>query len=183
MFSQHLKAVDGSIGLKAANQRLRVSRLLNQLTKHGSKQVSIMQNLKAIKWTLWALVVVCFGQMLYIYASSPARPDPDRVVAVTPVGEGGAIYEVLYGSGGATVPYVYRYFVMDLQASEEAVLKKTKKATPFLVTQSTGAVRGVEGITVKLRTSETIYDFHNRAYFKTHGELNIVKFDLHATLP
>lgn len=142
-----------------------------------------MQNPRAIKWTLWALLVVCLGQMLYIYASSAGRPDPERIVSVTPVGEGGAVYEVLYDSGGATVPYVYRYFVMDLQADDEAALQQTKKATPFLVTQSTGAVRDVAGSTVKLHTRETIYDFHNTAYFKTHGELNIVKFDLDATLP
>lgn len=142
-----------------------------------------MQNLKAIKWAFWALMVICSGQMLYIYASSPRRPDPDRIVSVTPVGEGGAIYEVLYDSGGATVPYVYRYFVMELQSSDEAALQKTKKTTPFLVTQSTGAVRGVVGITVRLHTNETIYDFHNTAYFKSHEDLNIVKFYLDATPP
>ena len=142
-----------------------------------------MQNLRATKWTIYTLLVICLGQGLYIYAFSASRPDPDQIVSVTPVGKGGGIYEVLYDSGGATVPYVYRYFVMDLQVSDEAALSKTKKATPFLVTQSTQADRSVKGITVKLKTDEIIYDFHNTAYFKIDGKLNIVKFDLDASLP
>lgn len=142
-----------------------------------------MQNRKGIKGYVWLLLVVCIGQALYIYASSPSRPDPARVVSVTPVGGGGAIYEVLYDSGGATVPFIYRYFLMDLQASHTAALEKTRSASPFLVTQGTQAVREVVGSHVKLKTDELIYDFRNTAYFKINGELNIVKFNLEATLP
>ncbi|HDS1738133.1 hypothetical protein [Pseudomonas sp. BP8] len=138
---------------------------------------------KGIMGAFWALLAICLGQALYIYATVPTRPDPDQIVSITPVGAGGAIYEVLYGSGGATVPYIYRYFVMDVQPSDEAALQKTKTATPFLVTRSTHAVRSVAGGSVKLKTSETIYEFRNKGYFKIDGELNIVKFDLDATLP
>lgn len=142
-----------------------------------------MQNPKVIKWMLWTLLVVCLVQALYIFASRQQRPAPDRIVSVTPMSGGGAIYEVLYDSGGASVPFIYRYFVMDVQASDDAALKKTEKTTPFLVTKSPSAVQGVFGSTVKLRTRETIYDFHNTAYFKSHGQLNIVKLELDATLP
>lgn len=142
-----------------------------------------MQNRKAINWQAWLLLVICLGQALYIYISSPSRPEPSKIVSVNKVGEGGAIYEVLYDSGGATVPFIYRYFLMEVQPSDEEALNKTRKATPFLVTQSTHAVREVVGIKVKLNSDETIYDFHNTAYFKVDGELNIVKFDLEATIP
>ena len=142
-----------------------------------------MQHRKAINWQAWSLLVICLGQALYIYISSPSRPEPSKIVSVTKVGEGGAIYEVLYDSGGATVPFIYRYFLMAVQPNDEEALSKMRKATPFLVTQSTHAVREVVGIKVKLNSDETIYDFHNTAYFKVGGELNIVKFDLEATIP
>lgn len=142
-----------------------------------------MQNRKGTRWAVWGLLVICLGQALYIYMSAPSRPEPTKVASVTKVGEGGAIYEVLYDSGGATVPYVYRYFLMDLQRSDEDALKKLKKTTPFLVTKSTGAVRGVLGDRVKLKTEEAIYDFHNIGYFKVNGELSVVKFDMDSTVP
>ncbi|MEB0107974.1 hypothetical protein [Pseudomonas sp. MH9.3] len=142
-----------------------------------------MQNRKGIKWYVWLLLAICSGQALYIYVSGPSRPAPAKVVTVTPVSDGGAIYEVLYDSGGATVPFIYRYFLMDLQPSDAEALKKSGSATPFLVTKGTQAVGEVSGNHVKLKTSETIYDFHNTAYFKIDGELNIVKFNLEATLP
>lgn len=142
-----------------------------------------MQSRKGTKWRVWGLLVICLGQALYIYVSAPSRPEPTSVVSVTKVGEGGAIYEISYDSGGATVPYIYRYFLMDLQRTDEDALEKSKKTTPFLVTKGTEAVRGVSGDRVKLKCEETIYDFHNTAYFKVDGELNVVKFDLESTVP
>ncbi|MDZ5605174.1 hypothetical protein SJI00_20595 [Pseudomonas sp. RP23018S] len=142
-----------------------------------------MQNPKVIKWVLWLLLVFCVGQALFIALSGPWRPAPERVVSVTPVDEGGAIYEVLYDSGGATVPFVYRYFLMEFQSTDDAVLKKTVNATPFLVTQSSGAVQEVSGSSVKLRTRGVIYEFHNRGYFKLNGQMKLVVFGLDAALP
>ncbi|MGE1151723.1 hypothetical protein [Pseudomonas kitaguniensis] len=142
-----------------------------------------MQNRKGINWHIWLLLAICIGQALYIYINTPSRPDPSKIVTITPVGDGGAIYEVLYDSGGATVPFIYRYFLTTLQPNNEEALKKIKTVTPFLVTKTTQAVRKVAGIKVKLRSDETIYDFRNTAYFKINGELNIVTFDLESTLP
>lgn len=129
------------------------------------------------------MFVICLGQMLYIYTLRPGRPDPDRIVSITSVGQGSAIYEVLYGAGGATVPYVYRYFLMGVQQNDEIALQKTKDIEPFLVTQSTGAVRSVAGQLVKLRTLDTVYNFHNKAYLKIQGQLRMVSFELDAKLP
>lgn len=126
------------------------------------------------------LAFLCLGQALYIFASRDGQPDPDRIVSVTRVGKSGAIYEVLYDAGGATVPHVYRYFVMDFQTNDEAALQKSKNAAPFLVTNSAGAVRKVVGHSVKLHTQNKIYEFRNTAYFKVDGQLNEVTFDLDA---
>ncbi|AIR89685.1 hypothetical protein LK03_10460 [Pseudomonas cremoricolorata] len=131
----------------------------------------------------WPLLVICLGQALWVFLSWSWRPDPSMVLSATPVGEGGAIYEVLYDSGGATGSYVYRYFVMERQPSEAALFEKTRKAKPFLVTKMPGAVREVVGTSVKLRTRDTLYDFHNVASFKVGGQLTIVRFYLDATRP
>ena len=115
--------------------------------------------------------------------SAPGRPDPVKVTSVTNVGQGGAIYEISYDSGGATVPIVYRYFLMDLQPGDEEALQKTKKSVPFLVTKSSAAVREVLDGRVKLKVDGVIYEFHNISLFKVGGEINIVKFDLDSTAP
>ena len=142
-----------------------------------------MQNQKGIKWAVWGLLAICLAQMLYIYISSPSRPDPDQIMSATDVGEGGAIYEVLYNSGGATVPYIYRYFLMPLQSSDEDALQKSKESFPFLVTKSPNAVRDVLNGKVRLKTENTIYEFHNVSIFKIEGEVHIVSFDLDSTGP
>lgn len=142
-----------------------------------------MQNRKGIKWAALALLVISFGQGLYIYMSTPNRPDPTKVVSITKTGNGGAIYEILYDAGGATVPLIYRYFLMGVQTSDENALLNSKKSEPFLVTRSTKAVREIIGDRVKLKTDNTIYNFHNTSLFKVDDEINIVTFDLDSTAP
>lgn len=142
-----------------------------------------MQSQKGIKWAVWGLLVLCLSQMLYIYISSPNRPDPDKVISTTKVSGGGAIYEILYNSGGATVPYVYRYFLMPLQLNDEEALQKSKESTPFLVTKSSQAVREVLDGKVRLKTESTIYEFRNISIFKIADEIHIVSFDLDSTTP
>lgn len=142
-----------------------------------------MRSRRGIKWVVWSLLFVCLGQAMYIYMSAPGRPDPVKVTSVTNVGQGGAIYEVSYDSGGATVPIVYRYFLMDLQPGDEEALQKTKKSAPFLVTKSSAAVREVLDDRVKLKVDGVIYEFHNISLFKVGGEINVVKFDLDSTAP
>ncbi|WP_179292418.1 hypothetical protein [Pseudomonas fragi] len=115
--------------------------------------------------------------------SAPGRPNPVKITSVTNVGHGGAIYEVLYDSGGATVPVVYRYFLMNLQPGDEEALQEAKKTAPFLVTKSSAAVREVLDDRVKLKVDGVIYGFHNISLFKVDGEINIVKFDLDSTAP
>jgi hypothetical protein len=141
-----------------------------------------MQSQKGTKLSIWILLIICIGQGVYIYFSEPSRPPPTKVVSVTNVGEGGAIYEILYDSGGATVPLIYRYFLMDIQANDQEALEKSTEREPFLVTKSPNAVRKVIGDSVKLKTSETIYDFHNVSIYKNNGKINIVTFDLVSTV-
>ena len=142
-----------------------------------------MRSRRDIKWVVWSLLFVCLGQALYIYMSAPGRPDPVKINSVTNVGQGGAVYEVLYDSGGATVPVVYRYFLMNLQPGDEEALQEAKKTAPFLVTKSSAAVREVLDDRVKLKVDGVIYGFHNISLFKVDGEINIVKFDLDSTAP
>ncbi|WP_145977718.1 hypothetical protein [Pseudomonas palleroniana] len=142
-----------------------------------------MLNQKVIKWLVWLLLLFCLMETLYIFAPSPFRPEPSKVVSVNEVAGGGAIYEVLYESGGATTGNVYRYFLMEIQPSEESALEKTKNSTPFLVSRSDNAVKKVMGDRVKLKTSDTVYEFHSISLFKVKGEIQTVGFDLDATIP
>ena len=142
-----------------------------------------MRSRRGIKWVVWGLLFICLGQALYIYISAPGRPDPVKINSVTNVGQGGAIYEVLYDSGSATLPIVYRYFLMNVQPGDEEALQKVKKIAPFLVTKSSAAVREVLDDRVKLKVDGVIYGFHNISLFKVDGEINIVKFDLDSTAP
>ena len=142
-----------------------------------------MQNQRAIKWAFWGLLVICLVQALYIFISSPFRPDPSKVVSATNVSGGGAVYELLYDTGGATVADTYRYFLMEVQPSDEAVLEKSKKMEPFLVTKSGNAVREVKGDKVILKTNNTIYKFHSVSIFKLNGEIQMVRFELDSTTP
>lgn len=142
-----------------------------------------MQNQKARKWICGVSIILCIGQALYICMSFEALPEPTRVVSINNVGEKGAVYEVLYDSGGATVPFVYRYYLVERQGTTEEVLEKLKNKTPFLVTKSTAAVRNVMRDRVKLEVADTIYDYSNTAFYKVNGEIKIIKFDLDSTMP
>lgn len=142
-----------------------------------------MRNLRVINWAVWGLLVICLVQAIYIFIPSPFRPNPSKIVSVTKVIEGGAVYEVLYGSGGATVADTYRYFLMEVQPSDEAALDKSKEIGPFLVTKSANAVREVLGDKVKLKTNNTVYEFHSNSIFKINGEIQMVRFELDSTTP
>lgn len=137
-----------------------------------------MRSQKATKWKLWTALLICLGLGLYVFVSNPGRPEPTKIVSTTKLGKNGAIYEILYDSGGATVPFIYRYFLMERQANDMEILQKSKKATPFLVTKSTGAVRSVTDSSVDLVVSETVYDFQHTAHFKVNDTIKEVSFYL-----
>ncbi|WP_314915398.1 hypothetical protein [Pseudomonas helleri] len=142
-----------------------------------------MQNRKATNWVAWGLLLICLIQTAYIFLSTHRVPAPSKIISATSVGEGGAVYEVLYDSGGATVPFIYRYFLMAKQPTLEEALQETRKTSPFLVTKSSNAVHEVRGDHVFLKTSGTIYNFNNISYFKSNEEIKVVTFDLNASAP
>ena len=142
-----------------------------------------MQNRKGYRWLCGILLIICLGQFLYIYVSSKKTLEPTRVISTTSVGDNGAIYEVLFDSGGATTPFVYRYYLMRRQNSMDEVLEEVKVGNPFLVTKSTAAVRDVLRGRVKLKVMDTIYDYHNVSFYKVDGEIKIIKFDLDSKMP
>ncbi|NLU02086.1 MAG: hypothetical protein GXW88_15850 [Pseudomonas lundensis] len=72
---------------------------------------------------------------------------------------------------------------MEVQPSDEAALDKSKEIGPFLVTKSANAVREVLGDKVKLKTNNTVYEFHSNSIFKINGEIQMVRFELDSTTP
>lgn len=142
-----------------------------------------MQNQKVHKWLNWVLISICVGQALYIYISFETLSEPARIVSINNIDEKGAVYEVLYDSGGATVPLIYRYYLMERQDTAEDILDKVKSKRPFLVTKSTAAVQKTLKNRVKLKVIDTIYEYRNTAFYKVNGEIKIIKFDLDSTMP
>ncbi|WHS62387.1 hypothetical protein [Pseudomonas sp. G2-4] len=142
-----------------------------------------MQKPRASRWFSFTISTLCVAQAIYIYMTAPASPEPTEIISVIPVNSTGAIYEVLYNSGGATVPIVYRYFLMKRDDNHTEALNKIKSAHPFLVTKSSGAVREILPGRVKLRTLDMIYEYRNTAYYETNGEWKRVKLDLTSDMP
>lgn len=138
---------------------------------------------KAYKWGFLILLMVCVAQAAYIFFSGPVSLEPSRIISVTSVDTAGAVYEVLYDSGGATVPFVYRYFIIEKTDDSAAALNKIKSSTPFLVTRSSGAVRAALPGRVKLRTLDVVYEYRNIAYYEVDGEWKRVKLDLTSDIP
>jgi len=142
-----------------------------------------MLKLKTFKRTAHILLIICIIQSIYIYIQSPASPEPSEIASIIPIDSTGAVYEVLYNSGGATVPFIYRYFIMEKTSNPSEALNKIKSSHPFLVTKESGAVQGTSPGRVKLRTIGMIYYFSNTADYKTNGELKRVKLDLISDMP
>lgn len=142
-----------------------------------------MQSRKATKILVWVLLTIVLGQSGYIYLSSPSQPTPSRLLNVTPLGETGAVYEILYDSGGATVPFVYRYFLMERGKNESEALEFARRNNPVLVTKSPNAVQGVSSDKVHFVTTDTVYKFISIGYYQSGESENIVKLELSSSMP
>lgn len=139
-----------------------------------------MQRTAVTKWLIAGLLVVAIVQAFWIFSPAP-QPALSKIISMTPIGTESAIYEVLSNSGGATVPMTYVYFVAARQPDENLALKLLKDRTPFLITRQAGAVTGVEGLKITVRTHDRIYSFHNSSLLRENGEIKPVTIDLTAT--
>ena len=133
---------------------------------------------KVFKWVVGMLLLTCLGWVVFSIIAISNIPEPTRVVSVTPLGDGIAVYEMLYDSGGATVPFVYRYFVLKQQETSEAVLGEVRSAEPFLVTTTSGAVRAVVKESVSLEVKSTVYEFKGVVEYQINGEIKTIRFTL-----
>jgi len=142
-----------------------------------------MRKVKYYKRLFLILFVVCLVQASYIFISMPVSPEPTRVVSNTALNDGASIFEVLYDSGGATVPFVYRYFVVGPRDDPGDDLARLKDLQPFLVTKTSGAIGQVVNNRVKLQVFDAIYDFHNVGSYVVDKKLKLVRFDLNSVSP
>ncbi|QYM99645.1 MULTISPECIES: hypothetical protein [Pseudomonas] len=142
-----------------------------------------MQNQKATKWLVGVLIIICLGQALYIYGSTQNSPEPTKLVSTTLIGERGAIYEILSDNGGATVPLTYNYYLMNVQIDDSTALVKAKDSHPFLTTKSSGAIQEVLPGKVKLKTTDTVFNYSSIGYYKVDEKINIINFEIEATMP
>jgi len=137
-----------------------------------------MLGLRVFKWVTGTLLLACLGLVVLRFITISSMPDPDRVVSVTPLGDGAAVYEILYDSGGATVPFIYRYYVFMQLKNEESVLEEVRRLEPFLVATSSGAVKDIAGRNVSLEVKGTIYEFKTLARYRVNDEVRSIRFSL-----
>lgn len=142
-----------------------------------------MLNQKVFKVALVILSIACILQAFYIFLTTPNPPEPTEIISVTPLDTQIAVYEVLYDSGGATVPFIYRYFILERNIDDSEILNRIKSSSPFLVTKSSSAVQETSPDRVKLKTTDAVYEYRNIAYPKINGELKIVTLELIAEPP
>lgn len=121
-----------------------------------------MQSAKAIKASLYLLLLMCVVQGIWIAAHYKFSPTLSRVVQKYPVGEQGMLYVVISDVGGATVPFSYRYYLharMDSGQDELETLRRDAKA--FLVTRDGDAGVAVVGNRIKISVRDSVYSFNN----------------------
>lgn len=142
-----------------------------------------MQNPSAIKWLLALLTVVTLCQAIWITLSGETRPELTKVMSKTPIGQNGFVYEVLSDSGGATVPFVYFYYVLERQENDKNALSALREKSPFLATRQSGAIVSVSGNRIKAHIQDTVYSFSSVAVYGQKDQTTVVTIDLDSTQP
>ncbi|WP_246237890.1 hypothetical protein [Pseudomonas akapageensis] len=142
-----------------------------------------MRNPSATKWLLALLTVATLGQAAWISFSGESPPQLSKVVNKTPIGQNGFVYEVQSDSGGATVPFVYFYYVLERQASDEGALSALREKSPFLATRQSGAIVSVSGNRIRAHTQDTVYSFSSLAVYGKKDQTAVVIIDLDSVQP
>jgi len=72
---------------------------------------------------------------------------------------------------------------MNVQIDDSTALVKAKDSRPFLTTKSSGAIQEVLPGKVKLKTTDTVFNYSSIGYYKVDEKINIINFEIEATMP
>ncbi|WP_296187697.1 hypothetical protein [Pseudomonas sp. UBA1879] len=135
---------------------------------------------KSTAWFLAALCIVLLGWMLLNRQPSPVL---SKIVARYPIGENGMVYAVLTDAGGATSPFIYRYFLHQRLDDDQLALKAmARDGKAFLVTRDAHANVSVAEGRVNVSVKEQVYRFHSPAALVADGQDTLVDVWLDARI-
>jgi hypothetical protein len=119
-----------------------------------------MQKPNVTRAALIALAIICLIQGAWIIGHHNFAPELSRVVQRYALGDTGMVYVVVDNSGGATVPFIYRYYLSTRSDDDEQLLQSLSKDDhAFLVTRDGDAKVSVEGMRVKVSVNDSVYRF------------------------
>lgn len=131
-----------------------------------------MRNVRVFKWVVMlSVIVACYGA--YKALNSPIDQTVYKVVKVN---SEVSLY-VTEGSAGATTDFVYQYYLISPDVTEEAFLKGIgDKYQPFLSTSDGKAKIDINDDAIHLNVKGDVYRFTNGASYSTTIYLNASPF-------
>jgi hypothetical protein len=131
---------------------------------------------------LIVLVIVCVVQAVWI-ASHYTAPELSKVVSQYPLGDGGMVYVVVDDSGGATVPFIYRYYLSTAFSNDSDVLEALRKQdNAFLVTRDGNAKVLIDENRVRISVNNSVYRFNSPVLLRRGEQSALVDIWLDARL-
>lgn len=127
-----------------------------------------------------ALAFICLCQAFWIWTTSHEQPLLAKVVLDVPVNDHVSVYGAIQDSGGATVPFVYHYFIRRTMAGSSSV-GELQDSHAFLRTREPAVIK-VEGGRIKVLVVGQVLDFSSRATYQDEG-VKFFDIDLTATQP
>lgn len=126
-----------------------------------------MQNPKATKIALIILLLICLAQLFWILLSRAPSPVLSRIESSQPLESGGMLYVVVSDSGGATVPFIWRYYVHErIDDPQRALAVLREEGEAFLVTRDAKARVEVHGSLIRVTVTDTVYSFRSSVLYR-----------------
>jgi hypothetical protein len=129
---------------------------------------------------IWTLIAACSIEAVWIVSNYQSPAQLSKIVLTVPFNEDVNVYGAEQDSGGATVPFVYHYFV-HTKIPSEILLKSLSEKYSFLQTRTPASIT-IENGHIKVETHGQILDFSSRALYH-HNGVKYVDIDLSARQP
>jgi hypothetical protein len=139
-----------------------------------------MLNQKATKPLIVILAILCLGEALWICTNAPVKPEFSKVILDVAVNDHIHVYGATQDSGGATVPFVYHYFIRK-KTSDAPSLSSLEDEQAFLRTREPAQI-AVDNGRIKVTVAGQILAFASRASYQDDG-VKFVDIDLTGIQP
>lgn len=133
-----------------------------------------------IKWThtlVTLILAVVVAGLLYLNSGGDSREN-DKLISSSQIDKNTWLYITEYGSGGATVPYLYRYYLAG--KLEGNVSGQLARSVAFMEAGGSAAQVSAEGDTITISYGGKVYAFSNSVVYESHGETLQPHINFHA---